>query len=59
MVLAIGPEGGWAAQEKLRLREAGFLPMGLGPRVLRGETAAMVAVALVQFLTGDLSRPMR
>jgi 16S rRNA (uracil1498-N3)-methyltransferase len=45
-----GPEGGLAVEEHERL--AGFAPVGLGPRVLRAETAPVVAVALIRAATG-------
>jgi 16S rRNA (uracil1498-N3)-methyltransferase len=44
-----GPEGGLAPEELERL--AGFSPVGLGPRVLRAETAPVVAVALIRAAT--------
>lgn len=44
-----GPEGGLAPDEFDRL--AGFTPLGLGPRVLRAETAPMIAVALIRAAT--------
>jgi 16S rRNA (uracil1498-N3)-methyltransferase len=50
----IGPEGGLTAQERERAVAAGFLALRLGPRVLRTETAALVAVALLQRELGDL-----
>ncbi|HKH47801.1 MAG TPA: RsmE family RNA methyltransferase [Thermoanaerobaculia bacterium] len=43
--LLIGPEGGWSSQERDALRAAGWRAVGLGPRVLRTETAAVVGVA--------------
>ncbi|HET9623551.1 MAG TPA: RsmE family RNA methyltransferase [Kofleriaceae bacterium] len=47
-----GPEGGFAPDELARLTQAGgFAPLGLGPRVLRAETAPVVAVALLRALT--------
>lgn len=42
--LAIGPEGGWTAYEAERLRDAGFRPFSLGPRVLRVDVAVPFAV---------------
>jgi 16S rRNA (uracil1498-N3)-methyltransferase len=54
-LLLVGPAGGFAPEE---LREAterrGCLSVSLGPRVLRAETAALVAIAAVQVLWGDL-----
>jgi len=50
----LGPAGGWDPREVERIREAGFLPAHLGPRVLRAETAAIVALTVVQVLWGDL-----
>lgn len=42
-----GPEGGLSAQEEAAAERHGFLPASLGPRVLRAETAALVALTLV------------
>lgn len=39
-----GPEGGLSAQEDAQARSAGFIPVTLGPRVLRAETAALAAL---------------
>jgi 16S rRNA (uracil1498-N3)-methyltransferase len=52
--LLIGPEGGFTDGEMDAARTAGFVPVGLGPRILRAETAAIVAVALVQHAYGGL-----
>jgi 16S rRNA (uracil1498-N3)-methyltransferase len=49
VVAAVGPEGGFAAAEIEAARAAGFLPAGLGPRVLRAETAAIAALAVLAF----------
>jgi len=56
VALLIGPEGGFAAAEVAAARNAGFLPVALGPRLLRTETAAIVGTALLQGLLGDLCR---
>ena len=54
VTVIIGPEGGFAAAEIDAARSAGCDLIGLGPRILRAETAAVVAVALSQHLWGDL-----
>jgi 16S rRNA (uracil1498-N3)-methyltransferase len=51
VTLVSGPEGGFAPAELLALAVAGFTPVGLGPRVLRAETAPVVAVSIVRALT--------
>jgi len=52
--LLVGPEGGFAAPELAAATAAGFEPVGLGDRILRVETAAIVAVALVAEASGML-----
>jgi 16S rRNA (uracil1498-N3)-methyltransferase len=52
--LLIGPEGGFTAAEVAAARAAGFQVVGLGPLVLRSETAAIVAVALCRAALGGL-----
>lgn len=52
--LLIGPEGGLDDNEHLLAEEAGYLPVRLGPRVLRTETASVVALSVLQALWGDL-----
>ena len=51
----IGPEGGWSDAELELLSGHGAKAVTLGPRTLRTETAAIVAVALIQHALGDLS----
>lgn len=53
--ILLGPEGGLTAAEIDFARDAGFVPTSLGPRVLRTETAATAALAIVQSTLGDLS----
>ena len=55
----VGPEGGFSADEIRMARKEGFLPVSLGSRVLRAETAALTLVALVQYEWGDLGRAGR
>jgi len=52
--LLIGPEGGFEAPEREAARAAGFAGVSLGRRILRVETAAIVAVALVAAAHGEL-----
>src|SRR4029077_16919380 len=52
--LLVGPEGGLTTAEVEAVRALGFAPVGLGPRILRVETAAIVAVALVENSYGGL-----
>ncbi len=50
----IGPEGGFAEEERtLLMRQARILRLSLGPRILRADTAAVAALALVQAMLGD------
>jgi 16S rRNA (uracil1498-N3)-methyltransferase len=48
IVLLVGPEGGWAPDEQRLAKEQGFLPLTLGPRILRAETAAIAALSILQ-----------
>ena len=52
--LFIGPEGGFAEDEVRLAREAGCVPISLGPRILRSETAGIVAAALVMHELGEM-----
>jgi 16S rRNA (uracil1498-N3)-methyltransferase len=52
--IAIGPEGGFAAEELEAFRISGFGAVRLGPRILRTETAAIAALAWLQSGFGDL-----
>lgn len=54
VLAVVGPEGGFTAREAEHAAAAGFEVIGLAPRILRAETAAIVALALCQFLWGDL-----
>jgi len=50
----IGPEGGFAEEERtILLRQPRTLRLSLGPRILRADTAAVAALALVQAALGD------
>jgi 16S rRNA (uracil1498-N3)-methyltransferase len=54
VALLIGPEGGLDDDEVKLAEQAGFTPVRLGPRVLRTETASVVALSVLQALWGDL-----
>lgn len=52
--LYVGPEGGFAPGEVAMAREAGIVPVSLGPRILRTETAGLVALSAVLYALGDM-----
>lgn len=53
-LMVIGPVGGLTREEVSLLKERGCLVAGMGPMVLRTETAVTVGAALLQFLFGDM-----
>jgi 16S rRNA (uracil1498-N3)-methyltransferase len=53
VVLAVGPEAGFSAEEEQALQRDGFVPVRFGPRVLRTETAALAALAALSALAAD------
>ncbi len=53
-VLLVGPEGGLSDEEAMLAQKAGFLAAGMGPRILRAETAALAAAAIMQYAFGGL-----
>lgn len=52
-VIAVGPEGGFTTQEVQRAKSHGAVPVHLGSRVLRAETAGMAALATLNAIAGD------
>jgi 16S rRNA (uracil1498-N3)-methyltransferase len=54
VALAVGPEGGLSEGEVATAREQGWAVAGLGPRILRAETASLAALALIEGAFGDL-----
>ena len=54
VLMVVGPAGGWEDAEVEQATAAGFVSAGLGPRILRAETAALAALSAVQVLWGDL-----
>lgn len=53
-VILIGPEGGLSDHERSLAKQVGFEYFGLGPRILRTETASLVAISLLQHEFGDI-----
>ena len=51
--MVVGPEGGFSPEEEAAALVAGLMPLRLGERILRTETAALAAVAAMQALWGD------
>lgn len=56
VTLLTGPEGGFSEQERSLAQAAGFIPVRLGARILRTETASLAALAAVQLLWGDFGK---
>ena len=54
VIAMLGPEGGFSEQEVRAAEAAGFVSASLGPRIMRAETAAVCACAIVQYVFGDL-----
>lgn len=54
LVLAVGPEGGWTEAEIGSALANGFLPITLGERILRAETATVAALSVLQSRLGEL-----
>lgn len=52
--LFIGPEGGFAKEEIAVAKEHGVIPVSLGPRILRAETAGLAAASAILYELGDL-----
>jgi 16S rRNA (uracil1498-N3)-methyltransferase len=50
--LAVGPEGGWTAEEEALFAAEGWQAVSLGPRILRAETAGITALAVVAAMLG-------
>ncbi len=56
MLVMVGPEGGFSDAEVAQARASGFVPAGLGPRILRAQTATIAAVTMIQTLFGDMDK---
>lgn len=55
VTMLVGPEGGFTMQERALVKTAGFATLALGFRTLRTETAAIVGLAAIQLVLGDLA----
>ncbi len=55
VLFLLGPEGGFSATEVACARQESFIPVSLGPRILRAETATLAATAILQYSLGNLS----
>ncbi len=53
VTMLTGPEGGFTDHERQSAKSTGFIPVRLGSRILRTETAALAALSAVQMLWGD------
>ncbi len=56
ILVVLGPEGGFTTQEIDKARNCGFEVTGLGPRILRAETATLAACTLMQYVYGDMGK---
>jgi 16S rRNA (uracil1498-N3)-methyltransferase len=54
VAIVVGPEGGLSAEEVEQAMEAGFVPVTLGERILRTETAGLAMLSILQFHWGDM-----
>ena len=54
ITVAIGPEGGFSNDEKIMAEKSGYKIVKTGPRLLRTETAPIMALSILQYLYGDL-----
>lgn len=56
IIAVLGPEGGLSNREVTLAEASGFVTAGLGPRILKAETAAIAAAALIQYFFGDMRK---
>ena len=54
ILVLVGPEGGWTEEEVATADGAGSIPVTLGPKILRAETAAILAIGILQYRLGEL-----
>lgn len=56
IALLVGPEGGWTERERASLVKSAWVPVGLGSTILRAETAAIAAIAIINAAWQTASR---
>jgi len=56
VAVIMGPEGGFTDEEVVQAKSYGYLTAGMGPRILKADTATVSACALVQYLFGDMGQ---
>jgi 16S rRNA (uracil1498-N3)-methyltransferase len=56
VALLVGPEGGWTDRERQQIADSQWCAVSLGPQILRAETAAIAALAIVHAAWGAQSR---
>ncbi len=56
ILIILGPEGGFTSAEIEKAKTYGFVTLGLGPRILRAETATIAACSILQYLFGDMGK---
>jgi len=59
VAILIGPEGGFDPDEAEKAAASGFIPVTLGPRILRTETAGLVVASIVMYELGDMGDPVK
>ena len=54
VMIVLGPEGGFTQEEIAEAISRGFVSVGLGPRIMKADTATVAACTLIQYLFGDM-----
>ena len=54
IAIAVGPEGGFTEEETYKAREAGLVPVSLGPRILRTDTAGLAGLSIILYMLEEL-----
>ena len=54
IAIAVGPEGGFTEEEAHKAERAGLVPVSLGPRILRTDTAGLAGLSIIRYMLGEL-----